>query len=133
MRALLYLYFVLIIVVSVTTTTRRVGPPSAHAGRDAQAKTEIQNIRDIIQFYAQEKGNLPNELSDLTQPGDNYLKNVGDGGIPVDPWQREYRYARGESNNDDGFVIWSLGKEEGDETDDIRSDSGCGSRRRQPL
>ncbi len=84
-----------------------------------QARNEIANMKDVIQLVAQQQGSTPDSLEEVTQTGK--LKNVAKGEVPLDPWSRPYQYEK-TTETDEGFVLWSTGAEESDETDDIRSD-----------
>lgn len=84
-----------------------------------QAKTEIITIKDAIGLYAGKNGGYPETLVELTTPF-NYLKNVDKGENPVDPWGRPYEYVV-DDNEEDGFIVWSRGEKQDDESDDIRS------------
>ena len=76
-----------------------------------QARTEITQMKQAVALYARKNHGFPDELSDVTQLGDHL----------IDPWGRPYRY-RKEVDNEDGFLIFSEGKTERDDFDDIRSD-----------
>lgn len=85
-----------------------------------QARTEIHGLSDIIWLFAARKGEYPESLEAVTQDG--FLKNHARTEVPLDPWGRPYRYERN-SEAEGGGVVWSQGPDEGDDTDDIRSDA----------
>lgn len=90
------------------------------------AKLDIANISTALKMYEMENGNYPTEqqglkalmekptTSPVPQNWRRYLEKD-----PVDPWQREYKYAYPGKNNTDDFDLWSQGADDKIETDDI--------------
>ncbi len=111
------LYFAFIFVAGVTTTTRYVHTPAIYS-KFRQAEMEIALIWTATRLSDRNEGGLLDDLIELTQPA-NYLKNVGKGEAPVDPWGRPYLYRKGVDDYY-GFLVWSEAEKEGDDRDDIR-------------
>ena len=76
-----------------------VAQTSIHKARTAVYDTDIVSIRQAITMFYNEKGRLPETLSELTP---NYLRYV-----PVDPWGQEYKYEKDENS----YKIISAGKD----------------------
>lgn len=72
----------------------------------ARALSDTETLSGLISQYEMEVGKYPENLSKLVEKEAQYgpwLKN-----LPKDPWTgNDYKY----SYNDDGFVIYSIGKD----------------------
>lgn len=58
---------------------------------DNQRVSDLQSIQQQMIFYWQQKGRLPEKISDLQDPISGFF-------VPVDPEQKEYEYSRSGSN-----------------------------------
>jgi general secretion pathway protein G len=91
------------------------------------AKAQIGLFEGPLKFYYLHMKSYPSAASGLealrTPPGDlpNPAKWQGpylDKAVPLDPWDRPYRYAYPGTRNPDSFDIWSMGPDGQDGTDD---------------
>jgi general secretion pathway protein G len=122
------LLVLVILVILAASAVTAYGPLQRRAYINA-AKNQIGLFRTALGAYQLAIGNYPTSEQGLqaliTQPAD--LPNPAlwegpyiEGGLPLDPWGREYRYAYPGVNNPHSYDLWSAGPDGQDGTaDDI--------------
>jgi general secretion pathway protein G len=90
--------------------------------RETAAKTDISNIRTMIDAFEIDTGRFPATLSELlTQPANvqGWHGPYLNGALPKDPWGNEYVYKYPGQNNAGGYDLSSYGPDGHEGTDDI--------------
>jgi general secretion pathway protein G len=89
------------------------------------AKGQVGIFKSAVNLYKFHTKNYPSDLSGLTsKPSDaNVAKNwagpyLDSGKVPLDPWDRDYRFVAPGKHNPDTFDVWSVGPDGQDGTDD---------------
>jgi general secretion pathway protein G len=74
--------------------------------KDKQAAMDIKTISNALDLYKSEFGKYPDSIDALVK--EKILKEKK---VPKDPWGNEFVYINPGSNNEDGFDLYSLGKD----------------------
>lgn len=89
------------------------------------AKGQVGIFKSAINLYKFHTRNYPSDLSELTtKPSDANVASrwagpyLDAGKVPLDPWDRDYRFAAPGKHNADSFDVWSVGPDGQDGTDD---------------
>lgn len=89
------------------------------------AKGQVGIFKSAINLYKFHTRNYPADLSELTtKPSDSNVASrwagpyLDAGKVPLDPWDRDYRFAAPGKHNADSFDVWSVGPDGQDGTDD---------------
>jgi len=85
--------------------------------KEKQAKMDIVTISNALDLYKTEFGKYPESDDGLSRLVEE--KILKEKKVPKDPWGNEFIYIYPGSNNDDGFDLYSFGKDgrEGGEDD----------------
>jgi general secretion pathway protein G len=110
---LLLVLMILVILASMAITT--FSGTQEEALKNA-AKGQVGIFKSAVNLYKFHTKEFPPSLSELTKrPGDSRIANNWHGpyldttDIPLDPWDREYRFAAPGKHNPDTFDVWSVG------------------------
>jgi general secretion pathway protein G len=92
------------------------------AMKDA-AKGQVGIFKGAVNLYKFHTKNLPGSLNDLVnKPGDTKAAERWAGPyldrVPLDPWDRDYKFVAPGKHNADSFDIYSVGPDGNDGTDD---------------
>jgi len=119
---LLLVLMILVVLASMAVTT------FSNTQEDALKKAAIGQIglfKSAVNLYKFHTKEYPSNLNELaTRPSDSRIADHWHGpyldttDIPLDPWDREYRFAAPGKHNPDTFDIWSVGPDGQDGTDD---------------
>ncbi|MFO0790251.1 MAG: type II secretion system major pseudopilin GspG [Pirellulales bacterium] len=89
------------------------------------AKGQVGIFKSAINLYKFHTRNYPSDLSALTtKPSDANVASrwagpyLDAGKVPLDPWDRDYRFVAPGKHNADSFDVWSVGPDGQDGTDD---------------
>lgn len=116
----------ILIVVTIIGLLAGIGVPAVMShldeARKTTAKAGVDTIKGAVTSYMikKRKSTPPSDLKVLIEVNDDEEPFLDGGeGALIDPWGREYTI----KVTGKRFVIISAGPEEGDESDDIRSDT----------
>jgi Type II secretion system (T2SS), protein G len=83
-------------------------------GQAARARLDIKNLDKAVSAFRETTGDLPAELTTLTETQPNGTGALLTASALVDPWGRPYHYDRNKRHPDtDQPLIWSEGPAEG--------------------
>jgi len=118
------LLVLVILVVLASMAVTIFGGTQEQAMKDA-AKGQIGIFKSAIGLYKHHTWSYPEGLEGLfTRPGDAKLAERWAGPyldvtkVPLDPWEREYKFAAPGKHNTDSFDVWSVGPDGQDGSDD---------------
>jgi general secretion pathway protein G len=119
---LLLVLAILVVLASMVVTM--FGGTQERALKDA-AKGQIGIFKSGINLYKFHTRNYPAGLEGLTtKPGDANVAKRWEGPyldsnkVPLDPWDRDYKFAAPGKHNADTFDVWSVGPDGQDGTED---------------
>jgi general secretion pathway protein G len=113
-----------ILVVLASMVVTMFGGTQERALEDA-AKGQVGIFKSAINLYRFHTKNYPESLQGLiAAPSDAKLAErwagpyVDSTKVPLDPWDREYKFAAPGKHNTDSFDVWSTGPDGQDGSDD---------------
>jgi general secretion pathway protein G len=118
----------LLVLVILAVLAAVVVPKFTSRGKDAReaaAKTGVKSLETALGMYETDNGNFPTTeegLAALLDPppsATNWKGPYVNGGLPKDPWGREYGYRSPGTNNPRGVDVFSLGEDGREGPDDI--------------
>lgn len=85
-------------------------PVAALEGNEYSEKLykDIMTLNSAVKFFKLAHGNYPESLQDLTE---EIAGKIIIGDLPLDPWGNNYKFKAPSSSNENGFDIYSLGKD----------------------
>lgn len=118
------LLVLVILVVLASMAVTIFGGTQEQAMKDA-AKGQIGIFKSAINLYKFHTKNYPEGLEGLiARPGDAKLSERWAGPyidatkVPLDPWDREYKFAAPGKHNTESFDVWSVGPDGQEGNDD---------------
>ncbi|MEX0612631.1 MAG: type II secretion system major pseudopilin GspG [Pirellulales bacterium] len=118
------LLVLVILVVLASMAVTIFGGTQEQAMKDA-AKGQVGIFKSAVNLYKFHTKNYPESLEGLiARPGDDKLGErwmgpyVDATKVPLDPWDREYKFAAPGKHNADTFDVWSLGPDGQDGSED---------------
>lgn len=118
----------LLVLVILAVLAAVVVPKFTSRGKDAReaaAKTGIKSLETALDMYETDNGSYPTTEEGLgallVQPASatNWKGPYIKGGLPKDPWGRDYVYRSPGTNNPQGVDVSSLGEDGREGPDDI--------------
>jgi general secretion pathway protein G len=118
----------LLVLVILAVLAAVVVPKFTNRGDDARiaaAKTGIKSLETALDMYETDNGTYPateEGLAALLTPpasATNWKGPYIKGGLPKDPWGRDYVYRNPGTNNPSGVDLFSLGKDGNEGPDDV--------------
>ena len=91
------------------------------------AQIKVDMLKVALQTYRIDLGSYPEQLNVLWRRSEKTDAYWGgpyiDGRVPLDPWEREYKYGL-DNNTDHGFFLYSLGADGVDGGENLNADIG---------
>ena len=119
---LLFVLAILVVLASMVVTM--FSGTQEKALKDA-AKGQVGIFKSAVNLYKFHTRNYPSDLSGLTaKPSDANVASrwagpyLDSAKVPMDPWDRDYRFVAPGKHNPDTFDVWSVGPDGQDGTDD---------------
>ncbi len=118
---LLLVLMILVVLASMAVTT--FSGTQEEALKNA-AKGQVGIFKSAVNLYKFELKDYPSSLDDLVKrPGDSRVADrwhafLDTSDVPLDPWDREYRFAAPGKHNTETFDVWSVGPDGQDGSDD---------------
>ena len=119
---LLLVLMILVVLASMAVTT--FSGTQEEALKSA-AKGQIGIFKSAIDLYKFQTRQYPSSLTDLSKrPSDSRVADRWTGpylntnDVPLDPWDRDYRFKAPGTHNPDSFDVWSVGPDGQDGSDD---------------
>jgi general secretion pathway protein G len=119
---LLLVLAILVVLASMVVTM--FSGTQEQALKDA-AKGQVGIFKSAVNLYKFHTRNYPQGLEGLiSKPGDSAAASrwagpyLDAGKVPLDPWDRDYKFAAPGKHNPDTFDVWSVGPDGQDGTED---------------
>jgi general secretion pathway protein G len=112
-----------ILVVLASMVVTMFGGTQEQALKDA-AKGQVGIFKSAVNLYKYHMKSYPAGLEGLiTRPGDDASKDwhgpyIDASKVPLDPWDRPYKFAAPGKHNTDSFDVWSVGPDGQDGSED---------------
>lgn len=127
-RAAFTLIEVLLVLVILVVLAAMVVPYFGQTQEGALKKAaagDVGTLKRQVSLYKLHTRNYPTSLTDLVEkPSDEAIAKrwegpyLEGGKVPLDPWDREYRFTVPGKHNTETFDVWSVGPDGQDGTED---------------